>query len=97
MISFENIYFLITMLEILTGKEILSGVPADFIELISFIKKEWTEAGDESVWYDPATWKFFDFIGDLQARLFFGADRDQPWDAPNWADLWATNGRYSGK
>lgn len=84
MISFENIYFLITLLEIITGKEILSGVPKDFIELISFINKEWKEAGEDSVWYDPATWKVFDFIGDLQAALF-GIDRDNP---PTWASLW---------
>jgi len=47
---------------------------------VSAIAKEWRTAGEESVWFNPATWKIFDFIGDIQARAF-GIDRDNP---PEW-------------
>ena len=58
------------MVEIVTGKEILFGTPNDFTDLVGAIAKEWRTAGEESVWFNPATWKVFDFIGDLQARAF---------------------------
>lgn len=77
LISFENLYLIITMVEIVTGKEILFGTPNDFTDLVGAIAKEWRTAGEESVWFNPATWKVFDFIGDLQARAF-GIDRDNP-------------------
>ena len=80
LISFENVYLGITIIEIVTGKEILFGTPNDFNDLVNAISKEWRTAGEESVWYNPATWKLFDFIGDIQAQAF-GIDRDEP---PPW-------------
>lgn len=75
MISFENVYLGITIIEIVTGKEILLGTPNDFGDLMRYIQQEWITAGEDSVWYNPATWKVFDFIGDIQAQAL-GIDRD---------------------
>ena len=76
LISFENVYWGITIIEIVTGKEILFGTINDFGDLMEAIQKEWREAGEDSVWYNPSTWKLFDFIGDLQAQAV-GIDRDE--------------------
>ena len=94
LISFENVYMGITLIEIITGKEILLGTPNDFGKLMESIRNEWREAGDESVWYNPATWKLFDFIGDIQAQAV-GVDRDEF----DWSELFnftTTNGGSVG-
>tara|TARA_R110002072_G_scaffold218314_1_gene376044 strand:+ start:10 stop:378 length:369 start_codon:yes stop_codon:yes gene_type:complete len=36
--SFENLYLLVTVLEIVTGKEILPGTPNDIYKIIDFLR-----------------------------------------------------------
>ena len=36
--SFENMYVLVTMIEIVTGKEILPGTPNDVLEIVDALK-----------------------------------------------------------
>lgn len=89
--SWENLYVITTVVEIITGKEILPGTPNDLGDLLSdlkgFFKKEFEEAGEDSVFWNPATWKVFDFIGDIQAASL-GIDRDDP---ITWEDLFGRN------
>ena len=89
--SWENLYVITTVVEIITGKEILPGTPNDLGDLLSdlkgFFKKEFEEAGEDSVFWNPATWKVFDFIGDIQAASL-GIDRDEP---ITWEDLFGRN------
>ena len=37
--SFENMYLLVTMIEIITGKEILPGTPNDIYKIIDYIRE----------------------------------------------------------
>lgn len=48
---------------------------------VEILIEEAETAGQDSVWYNPASWKIFDFIGDIQARAF-GVDRDNPDSGP---------------
>ena len=58
-------------------QKVVSAIQAGVEVLI----EEAQTAGQDSVWYNPASWKIFDFIGDIQARAF-GIDRDNPDTGP---------------
>lgn len=51
------------------------------IDAAQVVYEEAQTAGEDSVWYNPASWRIFDFIGDIQARSF-GIDRDDPDSGP---------------
>jgi len=76
-----QIFYSIAMILEFLGIETGLPTPADagpyWDELKKSLEKKWEEAGDKSKWYDPASWKGFDFIGDLQASML-GIDRNDP-------------------
>jgi hypothetical protein len=49
--SFENLYLIVTVLELITGKEILLGTPNDVYQLIDWAR-DWFHKDDER-----GTWK----------------------------------------
>jgi len=49
--SFENFYLLITLAEIITGKEIIPGTPNDIYQLIDWFR-EWAPTLDASKIFD---------------------------------------------
>ena len=55
MLSFENFYIGITLLEIATGKEILFGTPNDIGDIINDVR-EWWKANKEE--FGPGLWAF---------------------------------------
>jgi len=69
--------------QVLEGMGIETGLPtpadADgyFHDMKEGVESYWEKSGNKSKWYNPASWKIFDFIGDLQASAF-GIDRDNP-------------------
>jgi len=77
--SFENLYVLATILEIVTGKEILPGTPNDIYQLI-----DWLRDSGKSIFRDPGNpdaslWEAFWDV-DLQRdweRFFGGGDDDE--------------------
>jgi hypothetical protein len=76
-----QIFYSIAMILEFLGIETGLPTPADagpyWDELKKATQERWERAGDKSKWYNPASWKGFDFIGDLQASAF-GIDRDNP-------------------
>ena len=65
--SFENLYVIVTILELITGKEILPGTPNDIYEIIDALR-------DSGGWIKEAAGDFWDV--DLQAdwNRFFGGE-----------------------
>ena len=63
LLSFENLYLGITVVEIVTGREILYGTPNDLNDLINGMREWWAANGDT---LDPSTW-------------FGGGDSEMPW------------------
>ena len=55
MLSFENFYIGITLLEIATGKEILFGTPNDIGDIINDVREWWKANKDE---FGPGLWAF---------------------------------------
>ncbi len=55
MLSFENFYIGITLLEIATGKEILFGTPNDIGDVINDVREWWKANKDE---FGPGLWAF---------------------------------------
>jgi len=76
----ETFYSIALVLEFL-GIETGLPTPVDVLPYLQELQKaneeRWEKAGNKSKWYNPASWKIFDFIGDLQASAF-GIDRDNP-------------------
>ena len=77
--SFENLYVVATILEIVTGKEILPGTPNDIYQLI-----DWLRDGGKKIFRDPGNpdaslWEAFwdvDLRRDWE-RFFGGGDDDE--------------------
>ena len=66
LVTFENLYVIVTVIEIITGKEILPGTPNDIYDIIDAVR----EGGS-----DLRSWFFEDFWDvDLKAdwERFFG-------------------------
>jgi len=76
-----GIFYSIAMILEFMGIETGLPTPADadgyFHDMKEGLESYWEKAGNKSKWYNPASWKIFDFIGDLQASAF-GIDRDNP-------------------
>lgn len=70
--SFENLYIIATVLELITGKEILPGTPNDVIEIIDAIRNELPAAGEAASEYldDRSFLRFMFEEGTLLGRLF---------------------------
>lgn len=54
LLTLEKMYLLVTLIEIMTGREILWGTPNDLNDLISSVRDWWNvtkeELGDEGIW-----------------------------------------------
>jgi len=76
----QTFYSIAIILEFL-GIETGLPTPVDAVPYLEELQKaneeRWAKAGNKSKWYNPASWKIFDYIGDLQASAF-GIDRDNP-------------------
>jgi len=76
----ETFYSIAIILEFL-GIETGLPTPVDAMPYLHELQKKneerWAKAGRKTKWYNPASWKIFDFIGDTQAAIF-GIDRDKP-------------------
>ena len=76
-----KIFYSIAMVMEFLGIETGLPTPIDGVDYFDQLKKHteetYGEAGRNSKWWNPASWKIFDFIGDLQADAF-GIDRDDP-------------------
>jgi len=76
----QTFYSIAIILEFL-GIETGLPTPVDAMSYLDELQKaneeRWAKSGRESKWYNPASWKIFDFIGDTQAAIF-GIDRDKP-------------------
>jgi len=76
----QTFYSIAIILEFL-GIETGLPTPVDALPYLQELQKaneeRWAKAGNKSKWYNPASWKIFDFIGDTQAAIF-GIDRDKP-------------------
>ena len=78
--SFENMYLLVTMIEIVTGKEILPGTPNDIYKIIDYVRDfnlnvviPGNSNGEEYSQTDFVTDQFFGkipFIGSLIGDIF---------------------------
>ena len=74
-----GIFYSIAMILEFMGIETGLPTPADadgyFQQFKQGMEEHWAKSGNKSKWYNPASWKIFDFIGDLQASAF-GIDRN---------------------
>ena len=75
--TFYSIAMVLEFLGIETGLPMPGDALSYFEELLRKNEERWEKAGTKSKWYNPASWKMFDFIGDTQAAIF-GIDRDKP-------------------
>ena len=56
LLSYQNFYIGITLLEMATGKEILLGTPNDFGDIVTDVREWWKANKDE---FGPGIWNFF--------------------------------------
>lgn len=77
--SFENLYIIVTVLELVTGREILPGTPNDIYALIDALRNFLKEKNPFSDPGNPdATWweAFWDVNLRKDFERFFGGDDD---------------------
>jgi len=78
-IQMVQIFYSVAMVLEFLGIETGLPTPADavpyFEQMSQHMEETYGEAGKDSKWWNPASWKIFDFIGDLQADAL-GVDRD---------------------
>jgi hypothetical protein len=74
----QTFYSIAIILEFL-GIETGLPTPADAIPYLSELQKyneeKWAKAGKKTKWWNPASWKVFDYIGDWQSKIITGTER----------------------
>jgi len=75
--SFENLYVVATVLEIVTGKEILPGTPNDVYQLIDWLRDAGHDTFRDPGNPDASLWEaFWDVNLKEDWKRFFGGDDD---------------------
>ena len=84
--TFYSIAIILEFLGIETGLPTPVDAMPYLQELRKYNEDKWAKAGKKSKWWNPASWKVFDYIGDWQSKILTGTERDDP---PTWEEVWA--------